>query len=131
MPRRVKGSKKGEEQEIASERIKILFDLAEKAAISKKIPLADRYVKQARSIGMRYTVRIPKEYRSRICKYCYAYLFPGITSRTRINSNKHRVEVECLRCKRAIFFPYIREIKAKRRKKFSKVATLFFQKEPE
>lgn len=117
MPRRGRGSKKNEEQEIASERIKILFDLAEKSAISGKIRLADRYVKQARGIGMRYNVRIPREYKSRICRYCHGYLFPGITSRTRINSKKHMVEIECLNCKRILFFPYIREIKAKRRNK--------------
>lgn len=115
MPRRVRESKKAEEREIVSERIKILFDLAEKAAISGKTSLADRYVKQVRNIGMRYNVRIPKEYRGRICRYCYGCLFPGITSRTRINSNRHRVEVECLNCKRIVFFPYIREIKEKRR----------------
>lgn len=117
MPRRARKSKKVEEQELVSERIKILFDLAEKAAISGKTSLADRYVKQARNIGMRYNVRIPKEYRSRICRYCYGYLFPEITSRTRINSKRHRVEVECFNCKRIVFFPYIREIKEKRRDK--------------
>lgn len=117
MPRRGRGSKKTGEQEIASERIRILFDLAEKAAISGKIRLADSYVKQARGIGMRYNVRIPREYRSRICRYCHGYLFPGITSRTMINSKKHMVEMECLNCKRILFFPYIREIKEKRRNK--------------
>ena len=116
MKRRIRAAKKTEEQEIASERITVLFDLAEKAAISGKIPLADRYAKQARSIGMRYNVRIPKVYRSRICRKCRGYLFPSVTSRTRINSGEKRVEVECLGCGGFMFFPYAREIKERRRK---------------
>ncbi len=33
----------------------------------------------------------------------------------RINSNEKRVEIKCLSCGKRIYYPYIREVKEKRR----------------
>ena len=100
-------------QGIASERIKILFELADDAA-SENISRADRYVELARAVGMRYNVGIPGEHKRKFCKYCNKYLLPSVTSRTRINSPGHRVEITCLNCKKKMFFPYVKEKKIKR-----------------
>ena len=44
---------KKKQSEIAKERIAILFDLADQAALSKDIDLASTYVERARKIAMR------------------------------------------------------------------------------
>ncbi|MEM2918184.1 MAG: ribonuclease P [Candidatus Altiarchaeota archaeon] len=114
--------KKGKEiqRQIALERIKILFGLAEKVALQEEdLELANNYVKKARAIAMRCNARIPSMLKRKFCKFCHIYLLPGRTSKVRINSAKKRVSVQCLNCKREMYFPYVREIKEKRRRKSS------------
>lgn len=113
---------KEEGREIAFERIEILFGLADKSALSGDLDLADDYVVKARKIAMKFNVRLGR-YKRRYCKYCYKYLLPGKTFRVRTNPAEKRVEVTCLRCGRKIFFPYVREVKAKRRSKIKPVKT--------
>lgn len=82
--------------DIARERIVLLMEQADRAALAGKMDLADRYVDMARRVGMRYNVRFPLMYRRRFCKGCYRYLQPGSTSRIRMN--RGRVVTTCLRC---------------------------------
>ncbi len=82
--------------EIAGERIALLFEEAERAALRGRIDLADRYVGLARQIGMRYNVTVPAPLRRRACRGCHGYLLPGATSRTRLN--RGRATITCLRC---------------------------------
>ena len=89
---------KSEQKKIAKKRIKKLFYLAEKNALDKKLDLADRYIKIARKISMRYLVSIPKYYKRRFCKHCYSYLLPGENCRVRINKGK--VLIYCNNCKK-------------------------------
>ncbi len=104
-------------RKIARERIGYLMNLADEAASMGGLDVATDYVKQARELGMKYTVRLPTEYKRKFCKYCYKYLKPMISSRSRTNSEKKRVEVKCLNCGRVMFFPYGREKKERRRKR--------------
>ena len=85
---------------IAKERIQILFSQAGK---TQDIKLASRYVQLARKIGMRYNVRIPKGLKRRFCKYCYAFLKPGITSQQRTKDGI--VRVKCFNCGKIIRYP--------------------------
>lgn len=101
------------QREIASERIAILFDEAE-LAFPKRKDLADRYVELARTIAMKYKVRMPKEFKLRFCKHCYKYLRPGVNSRVRIDPDGQRVVVTCLECEKQQRYPYSREKRAKR-----------------
>ena len=94
---------KKSKQKIASQRISKLFNMAEKAAHSGRIHLANRYVEIARKISMRYLVSIPKEYKRRYCKNCYHYLFPGFTCNVRINNK--RITIHCFNCKKIMRFP--------------------------
>jgi ribonuclease P protein subunit RPR2 len=97
--------KKAFNVDIASQRISRLFELAAKA-FDKSPGLADRYVALARRIGTRHRVRIPKEYRRRMCKKCGAYLVPGVNSRTRLDGvNVVRTCMACGDIKRE---PYAR-----------------------
>jgi ribonuclease P protein subunit RPR2 len=82
--------------DIARERMVLLMEQADQAALAGRMDLADRYVDIARRVGMRYNVRFPASYRSRFCKGCYRYLLPSSTSRIRMN--RARVVTTCLRC---------------------------------
>ncbi|MBN2252001.1 MAG: hypothetical protein JW724_08015 [Candidatus Altiarchaeota archaeon] len=112
---RKKTREKGEG--IARERMDILFALARKAALEGDTVLAGEQVLQARRIGMKFNVPIPGEYKRRYCKHCYGYLIPSKTSRTRIDSKAKKVVVECFACGKKTFYPYAREVRAKRRLK--------------
>ena len=81
---------------IARERIELLMREADSAALGGRMDLADRYVELARRIGMRYNVSVPTAFRRRLCRGCYHYLLPGVTSRTRLN--RGRSVTTCLRC---------------------------------
>ena len=115
MPKRARKKIKEEQREIAMERIEILFKLADEFALSGNIKRADACVELARKIAMKYNLRIPREYKRKFCKYCYKYLLPSVTSTVRTNPREHRVEVRCMECGRSMFYPFIRELKEKRR----------------
>ncbi|HEX17117.1 MAG TPA: hypothetical protein ENG60_01695 [Thermoplasmatales archaeon] len=84
-------------RQIARRRIKELFELAKDEARKGRLDRADRYVEIARKIGMRYLVRIPKEYRLLFCKRCHKFLLPGVNCRVRINRKK--LVIFCYNCK--------------------------------
>lgn len=83
---------------IARERVSDLFALAEREALGGHVELADRYVRLARRVGMRYNVRLPREYRDLYCRGCSGFWIEGRTVRTRLRGGR-RVRV-CLRCGR-------------------------------
>ena len=81
---------------IARERVSDLFVLAERESKNRHSELADRYVRLARRIGMRYNVRLQREYRELYCRACSAFWVEGRTVRTRLRTG-HRVRT-CLKC---------------------------------
>jgi ribonuclease P protein subunit RPR2 len=81
---------------IASERMDILFSEAEKASRRNEPALSDRYVSLARSIGMRYNVRLPSGLKRRACQKCGAFLVPGKNLRVRFRGGKS--VWTCLKC---------------------------------
>ncbi len=89
---------------VASERIADLFALAEREAAGGSPTLADRYVRLARTIGMRYNVRLLPEYAELYCRGCSRYWVEGRTVRTRLRSGA-RVRT-CLGCGRERRVPY-------------------------
>lgn len=88
---------KKQQQELAQERIKQLFQQAEKQ-FSEHPHLAHRYVQLARKIAMKVKTKIPLKLKRRFCKHCYHYLQPGVNSRTRIKGGK--VIISCFECKK-------------------------------
>ncbi|HIE33680.1 MAG TPA: hypothetical protein EYP86_00890 [Candidatus Altiarchaeales archaeon] len=92
-------------KEIARERIDILFRQSDEAAHKGELDNANRYIDIVRRIAMKNNIRIPREYKRRFCRFCYKYLLPGKTSRTRINSKEGRIETECFNCGKTIYFP--------------------------
>jgi ribonuclease P protein subunit RPR2 len=92
--------------DIAEERIAILFREADRAAVRGRVDLADRYVRLAREVGMRYNVTVPTHMRRRACRGCHGYLLPGVNCRVRLN--RGRASISCLRCGHVTRIPLAR-----------------------
>jgi ribonuclease P protein subunit RPR2 len=83
---------------IAKRRVEVLFQQAEKAR-RENPQLASRYVETARKIAMAARIRLPTEYKRRICKNCHTLLVPGDNCRVRIKQKREpHVVVTCLTC---------------------------------
>ncbi len=91
-----RGRRTGAMVRIARTRVSDLFALAERAAAGGEFALADRYVRLARRIGMRYNVRVPTAYRDLYCRGCSSFWLEGRSVRTRLRG--HRRVRTCLRC---------------------------------
>ena len=108
-----RSQKKPEYQlKIARERIAILFKEAEKILKEEpiennrknNIKIANRYVRLARKIGMRYNIRIPRNLKIKTCKHCYAYFKPGLTCKWSLK--KGTINIKCFNCGKIIHYPY-------------------------
>jgi ribonuclease P protein subunit RPR2 len=85
------------QQDIANERIEILFNLAEEEF--KKYPERSmRHIQLARKIGLRYNVRLSKKLKRKFCRSCNSLLLPGSTEQTRIDSKTKTIVKKCLKC---------------------------------
>jgi len=92
------------QEDIAEERIEILFSLAEKE-LGKHPERSRRYVELARKISLRYNIRMPKELKRTFCKGCNT-LFSASGRRVRMDSRTRTMSVKCLNCGRLYRYPY-------------------------
>ena len=90
------------QQQIAKERIKLLFKQA-KEDFKEDSKLSDKHVKVARRIAMKYKIRLSSELKKRFCKNCHKYLVPGVNCRIRLH--KHRLIYYCFNCKHYMRYP--------------------------
>ena len=112
--KRLHKKKPFEQRRVALERVVLLFDMA--SLVFKSEPgLSDRYVDLARKIAMKFKVKIPSSLKKQFCKSCHCFLVPGSNCSVRLQKSK--VVYFCKKCKHFMRFPYIREIKARRKKK--------------
>jgi ribonuclease P protein subunit RPR2 len=73
---------------------------------AEKPDLIQRYVSTACKIAMGARIRLPAEYKRRVCKGCGILLVPGKNSRVRIKQNREpHVTVTCLKCGELARFP--------------------------
>ena len=88
-------------KEIAKRRIKYLFQKAGEVFVENK-DLANRYVELARIYSQRAKVKIPNEWKRRICHKCKKFLYPGLNCRFRIHSKnkKSHISMTCFECNR-------------------------------
>ena len=100
-----RGRKPEWQRRLARERILHLFAEAEKR-VKDRPELSRRYLKLAKKIGMRYTVRIPRHLKRRMCKNCHVYLKEGVTASVRLEKGVRKVR--CLLCGEIRRFPYKR-----------------------
>ena len=112
--KRIHKKKPLEQRRVALERVVLLFDMASRVFKSES-DLSDRYVDLARKIAMKFKVKVPSFIKRQFCKHCHCFLVPGSNCSVRLQKSK--VVYFCRTCKHFMRFPYIREIKAKRRKK--------------
>ena len=89
-----RGKKPEWQKGLAMERIKILFDNADKNAYKPSI--SSRNILSAKKIAMRYNVKLSAKQKKSYCKNCMAYLKPGVSSSVSV-SKKSRT-VKCLNC---------------------------------
>lgn len=87
-------------KQIAKSRIDFLFQEAHDI-FNEDRELANRYASLARRYAQRARVKIPFEWRKRICHKCKRFLYPGINCRIRMQSRKGKgshVSITCLEC---------------------------------
>ena len=85
-------------KEIAQKRIERLFELAIEM-LHERPDLSQRYVEIARKIAMRARVKLPREKRLLICRHCKKFIFPGVSSRIRIQKRREpHIVITCLHC---------------------------------
>jgi len=94
--RQRRGRRTRETADIATERMAILMRLADLSARQGETQLADRYAGLARALGMRYNIRLPPEFKRRLCRSCGSYLVPGRNLRVRLRPR--RTVHTCLKC---------------------------------
>ena len=84
---------------IADTRMNYLFQKAHDIFLVDK-ELANRYTYLARRYAQRAKIRIPNNWKKRLCHNCKGLLYPGINSRTRIHSKGKgtHVSTTCLDC---------------------------------
>lgn len=85
-------------EDIARERIEILFGLARECAGTNPARSIS-YVRHLKKISVHSRVGLPKKISGSLCKKCGMVLVPGLTARVRIASSKRNVVYECLNCK--------------------------------
>jgi len=87
-------------KQIAKTRMIYLFERAHEIFPEKK-ELANRYVYLARRYAQRARIKIPPEWKKRICHKCKKFLYPGLNCRIRMQSRKGKgshVSITCLEC---------------------------------
>jgi len=84
-------------KQIAKERVRILFEQAEAGKSNPK--QSTRYLITARKIAMAAKIRLPLEFRRRVCKRCNSLFVYGENCRVRVRQKREpHVVITCLKC---------------------------------
>lgn len=98
-------ARKSKVASIALSRIRRLFSLAVEM-LETRPDLSQRYVEIARKIAMRTRTRLPKEYRLLVCRHCKKFIFPGVSSRVRLQPRREpHLVITCLYCGKCMRIP--------------------------
>ena len=98
---------------IAMQCVRTLFHLA-RETVHEDPALAQRYVDIARKVAMAAKVRLPKEYRSQICRHCKSFILPGVNCRVRIKQRREpHIVITCLNCGKQMRIPLKRKEKSR------------------
>ncbi|MFW9867892.1 MAG: ribonuclease P [Candidatus Thorarchaeota archaeon] len=87
-------------KKIAKNRILYLFQRAHDIFPENK-SLANRYTYLARRYAQRAKIKIPYDWKKRICKKCKKFLYPGINYQIRMHSHKGKgshISLTCFEC---------------------------------
>jgi ribonuclease P protein subunit RPR2 len=94
-------------KKIALERINKLFNQAEN---TQDVKLCDRYVFLSRKIANKANIHVPKKFKRKFCKHCYAYFIPSKTCRVRLTKKKN-VSTLCFKCQKRTRIPFTKKKK--------------------
>lgn len=89
-------------KQIAKSRMEYLLERAHQV-FPKKKELANRYAYLAKRYAQRARLKIPPEWKYRLCNKCKKFLYPGINCRTRMQTRKGKgshVSLTCFECNR-------------------------------
>lgn len=89
------GSKPAYQEDIAEERIHILFGEAQEQ-FSEHPERSHRYVEIARNIAMKFNLSMPEDLKDKFCHDCYSYLSSGDNATIRIKDGTKIVS--CQEC---------------------------------
>ena len=87
-------------KKIAYSRMIYLFQRANEVFPNNNL-LANRYTYLARRYAQRAKIKIPDEWKKRICKKCKKFLYPGLNYRIRLHSHKRKgshISLTCFEC---------------------------------
>ncbi|MFX0080507.1 MAG: ribonuclease P protein component 4 [Candidatus Hodarchaeota archaeon] len=107
-------------KKIAKSRILYLFQRAHDIFPENK-SLANRYIYLARRYAQRAKIKLPYEWKKRICKKCKKFLYPGLNYRIRMHSHKGKgshISLTCFECNNTTRY-FIKTLRVK--KKFSEL----------
>ena len=82
------------QQATAEERIEILFSSAEHE-FRQRPDRSRSYMELASKIAMRYNIRMPQNFKRKLCKECYMYLVPGESCKVRVAGGVRSVTCSC------------------------------------
>ena len=102
MKKKFKGTKK-QQKRLALDEITTILDKA-KEVFDRKPDLAHKYAKKARRTSLKYKLKLPLEFKRRICKNCYSFLVPG--KNLRVRTHRGHVVYYCLECKKFMRIGY-------------------------
>ncbi|MBI5391698.1 ribonuclease P [Candidatus Woesearchaeota archaeon] len=77
-----------------------IYHLFAQAQLNSK--LADKYVKLARKLAMKFNLPLPRELKRKFCNHCYTYFQDG---NYRVRTRDKNVVYYCLTCKKYMRFP--------------------------
>ena len=102
MKKKFKGTK-NQQRKLALNEITLILNKA-KEVFDRKPDLAHKYAKKARRTALKYKLKLPLEFKRRICKNCHSFLVPG--RNLRVRTHKGHVVYYCLNCKKFMRFGY-------------------------
>ena len=113
----MKGTKKEIVKRIARNRIIILLKNVERIFLENN-KLGQRYIEIIRKLSRKYRVKIPYEYKMRICNHCKSFLWPGVNCRVRIRKDNKNLKITttCFECNRQMRFIYQKKREANNEK---------------
>jgi ribonuclease P protein subunit RPR2 len=103
-----RAKERGEQRDIAFERVQMLFHQADSLACGGDVESASARMRQARSICLKCNVRLPRELKMRFCRRCMTYFTSG-TVQCRLDSENRRLALKCLRCGHTAYQPYAKK----------------------
>lgn len=88
---------KARQREMALERVKILLEQSASIA-TVDMGLARRQASIARTLCLRFNLKLPYHLRQVFCHGCKSLILPGVNARIRLSKKRKSITITCLDC---------------------------------